>query len=234
MFDFDLQMRFWRNLTDVMLHSTQASLAAASAWQDQALASNGTPGAMASSRATSLTPSLTSQPPFSMMDWPWMAAFAPPTRTGAATWPLMWWLGTPPTAAANNPLAAMIPAPMMSAMMPWAGPMWQTAWAVGPQSPMAQMAKSMVPFWSWPGMTWACMQMPLTSMLMSSGMPYSVASPSAKAGTAAMDAADAAREQIDKMYSAYRSDGGHATAQLIVLPWTLAATFMKEASKPAA
>ena len=217
MFDFDLQMRFWRNLTDVMLHSTQASLAAASAWQDQALASNGTPGAIASLRATSLTPPLTSQPPFSMMDWPWMAAFAPPTRTGAATWPLMWWLGTPPTAAANNPLAAMIPAPMMSmmsAMMPWAGPMWQTASALGPQSPMAQMAKSMAPFWSWPGMTWACMQMPLTSMLMSSGMPYSVASPSAKAGTAAMDAADA--------------------AQLIVLPWTLAATFMKEASKPAA
>jgi hypothetical protein len=83
-------------------------------------------------------------------------------------------------------------------------------------------------------MTWAYMQMPLTAMLMSSGMPYSVASPSAKASTAAMDAADAARQQLDKVYSAYRSDGGHAAAQLVILPWTLAATFMDGATKPAA
>jgi len=41
-----------------------------------------------------------------------------------------------------------------------------------------------------------------------------------------MDAADAAREQMEKVYSTYRSDGGHAAAQIVALPWTMAASFM--------
>lgn len=81
-------------------------------------------------------------------------------------------------------------------------------------------------FWAMPmpPMTWACMQLPLTCMMVSAGMPLSVATPSAKASTAAMDAADAARQQFAKVYSAYRSDGGHA-AQLVSLPWNMAAAF---------
>lgn len=63
-------------------------------------------------------------------------------------------------------------------------------------------------------------------MMMSAGLPFAVASPSAKAGTAAMDAADAARQQMENMYSAYRSDGGHAAAQIATLPWAFAASLM--------
>ena len=64
-------------------------------------------------------------------------------------------------------------------------------------------------------------------MIMSAGMPYKVASPSAKASTAAMDAAHAAHQQMDKIYSAYRSDGGHAAAQIVMMPWTIAASFLE-------
>ena len=35
MFDFDLQLRFWRSVTDAILHGTEATLAAASAWQSE-------------------------------------------------------------------------------------------------------------------------------------------------------------------------------------------------------
>jgi hypothetical protein len=211
--DLELQARFWRSFTDAMLHGTQASLAAAAAWQDQALASSASAG------------SKTPAPAPALAAWPWMAAFEPVSN------PWQMWPQTP-SHAAPTPFPVMMP-DQMSAMMPWTGMFWQTASAFGPNSQMMQMVKSMTPFWPWPEMTWAYMQMPLTAMLVSSGMPYSVASPSAKASTAAMDAADAVREQMDKVYAAYRSDGGHAAAQIAVLPWTLAASFMDSSTKPA-
>ena len=224
MIDFELQMRFWRNFTDAVLHSTDASFAAASIWQDQNLASGKSPGVAAPVPAPSMT------------GWPWIAAFAPAPKESALAWPQMWWLDTPAPAAASNPFAAMMPTQMLSMMtafMPWADTMWQAASAFGPQSPMAQMAKTMAPFWPWPDLTWTYMQTPLTAMLMSTGMPYAVASPSAKASTAAMDAADAARQQLDHVYAACNSDSGKAAMQLAILPWTLAVTFMDHAAKPA-
>ena len=111
----------------------------------------------------------------------------------------------------------------------WANFYGEAMTALGPNGPYAQMAKTFAPYFPWPVMTWAYMQTPLTAMFMSSGMPYTVAAPSAKASTCAMDAADAAREQMEKVYSAYRSDGGHAAAQLVMLPWTLASSFMTAA-----
>ena len=85
------------------------------------------------------------------------------------------------------------------------------------------------PFWNWAASPWAFMQTPITAMMMQAGFPYDVASPSAKASTAAMDAADAARQQLDNVFSSYRSDGGHAAAQFAALPWALAASFMSVA-----
>lgn len=218
--DFNLQMRFWRGVTDAMFHSADAALAAAAAWQDEALSKNSPP-----KRAVSPTPAA------NPMMWPW--------------WPMANAWMTPP---APPPPAPVTPFSMFT-MMPFAADFWKSAGTAMPmtQLPMMQLPMTQLPmmqppmmtafskpnpFWPWP-MAWASMQFPLTMMMVSAGVPYSVASPSAKASTAAMDAAQAAREQMEKVYSAYRSDGGHAAAQLVSLPLTMAVSFMgNEPQKP--
>ncbi len=220
MFDFDLQMRFWRSMTDVMVHSAQASMAAASAVQDQVTSGAGQPAAA----------SVTDNPAL----W-WLTLFQPPTvrKTGFAD-----------AASMFNPFLMMAPwmAPWANVQPSWGASAWgQSAWGARPNAwpsvggtafpmpwSMPPMATTM---WGWPSLPWVYMQMPLTAMLVSAGYPIGVAVPSAKASTAAMDAADAAREQMEKVYSAYRSDGGHAAAQLVSLPWTMAAAFI--GSEPA-
>ena len=47
-------------------------------------------------------------------------------------------------------------------------------------------------------------------MMMSSGVPHSVAWPTAEANAAVMDAADAATQSIKQVFASYRTDGGHA------------------------
>ncbi len=55
---------------------------------------------------------------------------------------------------------------------------------------------------------------PMAFMMMGMGVSRSVAYPLAEANTAAMDAAEAAGRAVDETFSRYRSDGGHASAQL--------------------
>ncbi len=84
---------------------------------------------------------------------------------------------------------------------------------------MADMAKI---YWSMPAMPWTLYQAPMTAMFVSAGMPYAIAAPAARASAAALDAADAARLQAIQTfdaYSSYRSDGGHASAQVITWPF---------------
>jgi hypothetical protein len=71
-------------------------------------------------------------------------------------------------------------------------------------------------FWSWPWrmMPWACYQSPLIVAMMSSGMPYSVASPAAKASTSAMDAAEALQEQWQLIIEAFRTDGDRGSPRM--------------------
>ena len=198
-FDFDLQMRFWRSVTDAMVHSAQASMAAASAWQDVVLAS---PGAIK-----------TADPEAPV--WPFFAAvpdsnpWFPAARslTEVSPWVEIFWRQS---------------ADMM--------PMTETAWGSIPQANPAAM---LAPFWGWAASPWAFMQTPLTAMMMQAGFPYAVASPSAKAGTAAMDAADAARQQMDNVFASYRSDGGHAAARITTSPWDVAASLMTADVPPA-
>jgi hypothetical protein len=54
---------------------------------------------------------------------------------------------------------------------------------------------------------------PMAFMMMASGVPRSVAFPTAEANVAVMDAADAAAVSVRRVMSSYRSDGGHAVAQ---------------------
>lgn len=59
---------------------------------------------------------------------------------------------------------------------------------------------------------------PMAFVMMSSGVPQSVAWPAAEANAAAVDAAQAATEAVEQAFSSYRSDGGHAVAQVVMLP----------------
>ena len=75
------------------------------------------------------------------------------------------------------------------------------------------MPAMMDAFMAWRVLPWSFYQTPLTAMMLSAGLPYTVAAPTARASTATMDAAEAAHQQIMNVFSAYRSDGGHGTAQ---------------------
>lgn len=222
MIDVDLQMRFWRNMTDAMTHGTEAAFAAAAVWQKDMLSTATAPSKPPQSSAAA----------FGSLMWPFQPQRSNVRTQTLTAWP-MWWMPAPaPSTYAVNPFAVMTPS-SYAAMMPWAE-FYRNAFAqMAPNGPYAQWAKTFAPFFPWPVMTWAMTQMPLTAMLLSTGMPYSVASPSAKAGTCAMDAAEAARQQMQNVYAAYRSDGGHAAAQLVTLPWTLAASFMTAAAATA-
>jgi hypothetical protein len=103
----------------------------------------------------------------------------------------------------------------MSLPMPFA-----TTWPIDPAAYFT-VAKA---FWAFPTTPWSMYQSPLMAWMITSGVPASVAAPAARATTSAMDAADAARQQAAHLmstfenFSAYRSDGGHASAQIINWP----------------
>ena len=182
-FDLELQMRLWRSVGDAMIHGSQAALAAASAWQEKSLASG----------SSGQAPVPQSFPGTAFAMWPWANASAPAPLAPA------------------NPFLAMMPwmqtfSGQSPSAWPMAGSVWNPWQAVAPPA-------AFTPFWPFPVMTWAYMQTPLTMMMMSAGLPYDVASPSAKASTAVMDAADAARQQMENVFSAYRSEGGHAAVR---------------------
>ncbi len=73
-------------------------------------------------------------------------------------------------------------------------------------------------YWTLPAMSWSLYQGPMTMMLVGAGLPYAVAAPTARASAAALEAADAMRLQTIKTFSSFRTDGGHASAQIIDQP----------------
>lgn len=92
----------------------------------------------------------------------------------------------------------------------WSAPGWGApGWGAMDAAAWPSMMQA---FWAWPSSPWALYQTPLTAMMMSAGMPYTVALPTARASTATLDAADATRQQVLNVFSAYRSDGGHGSA----------------------
>ncbi len=54
---------------------------------------------------------------------------------------------------------------------------------------------------------------PMAFTMIASGVPHSVAWPTAEANVAAMDAAEAATASVQKVLASYRSDGGHAVSR---------------------
>lgn len=99
-----------------------------------------------------------------------------------------------------NPFMAFAPGPAQQA---------STAWSSNWMDMMTAYSRAM------PQFSWSIFQGPMTAWLMSVGLPYSVAAPTAKGNAASMDAAVAAREGFDKMYASFRTDGGHAVAPIL-------------------
>ena len=100
-----------------------------------------------------------------------------------------------PVVQAWNPFAPWAnPVPTPALQNPFAamGAMWQ----MFPQGSMA----------AWP----------MACAMISAGVPQTVAWPTAEANLAAMDAAGAATQSMQKAFSNYRSSGGHASTQVVV------------------
>jgi hypothetical protein len=99
----------------------------------------------------------------------------------------------------------------------------------GPQQFM-DMWLSMTPF----GRSPVVLQMAYA--MMAFGVPRSVAMPTAEANAAVMNAAEVAAEPLKEAFASYRTDGGHASAQVIMLSrmmsLAMAAPFGAMAAQP--
>lgn len=96
-------------------------------------------------------------------------------------------LALPFAPAAANPYAALL-----------------NAWTAAPAA--------MLEFW---GMSRAPVAWPMAFMMISAGLPRSVAVPAAEANAAVLDAAEIAGEALQNAYSRYRTDSGHAAAHVV-------------------
>ncbi|WP_072396120.1 hypothetical protein [Hyphomicrobium sp. CS1GBMeth3] len=94
------------------------------------------------------------------------------------------------------------------------------AWAASPMFAPVRAWWGMFPLEGNPA-SW-----PMAYAMMTAGVPRSVALPTAEANVAALDAAQAAQESIDRTFSAYRSDSGFAVSQVISPKAWLGALFM--------
>jgi hypothetical protein len=110
-----------------------------------------------------------------------------------------------------------VPAPRQEpAILPffpfaWATPQRQSAPAIDPFAGANAAFSAWLDMFSYaaaPPAAW-----PMAFMLIASGVPRSVAWPTAEANVAVMDAADAAAVSVQRVMSSYRSDGGHAVAR---------------------
>jgi hypothetical protein len=135
----------------------------------------------------------------------WTGVLSPPERQPARRPETMWgWWPTPP---AQRELPAM-------PFMPFSPFGWPAASSQAAFSPFPNSVYG--PFAAWlnmfplaaPSTAW-----PMAFMMMASGVPRSVAWPTAEANAAVMDAADAAAASVRRVYSSYRTEGGHSSAR---------------------
>jgi hypothetical protein len=105
-------------------------------------------------------------------------------------------------------------------------PLWPFPWAAPMFQPAPSAYSGLTPYEAWfamfpfaaPSPAW-----PLAFMLIASGVPRTVAWPTAEANVAAMDAADAAAVSVQKVFGGYRTDGGHGVVRQ---PWPPASLMM--------
>ncbi len=229
MFDFELQMRFMRSAFDAWTGYATAGAATWDVWQRDAQKKfAGTPQPQ--------LPLFDSNALNPFMWWANVLSNAQPMKSPAADFGAGFFqfapqfsqpFAQPAASLFANPFANQFANPLAPmgqgnfgfpnfASPPWNNP-WNNAWT--------EMMQSW--FWAWPQSSWALFQNPMTAMLMSTGMPYSVAEPTARANAASMAAADAARQSFNNMYSSFQSGGGHA-----FVPLEMWGKFMQMAMMP--
>jgi hypothetical protein len=133
------------------------------------------------------------------------AGLLTPDRRGAPAPQVSW--GWPMQMPAPAPRPELAPVPFLP--FTWAAPRSRSAPLDNP------FAGANAAFSAWLGMfpyaappaAW-----PMAFMMMASGVPRSVAWPTAEANVAVMDAAEAATVSVQQVLASYRSDGGHAVA----------------------
>jgi hypothetical protein len=192
-FDFALHIRFLQKATEAFFEMGQASVAASAAWQSR------------------LHDEMTSecwQTGNALSAWPvWFGDWIP-TATTPAVWPANPVAPWNAAASSFSPWqtwfdiwapAAASPARATDPMQAWheAVSAWQnlaspnTMTALNPLTSGWPAAAQAI----WSVTPWSFYQGPLTAMMLSYGVPYAVAAPTARASTSAMDAADAACTQ---------------------------------------
>lgn len=113
--------------------------------------------------------------------------------------------------------------PVLPWISVWSGQNSPFAWF---GAPVAAMPSAMAWPFGWPAQffqPWLAMMSspraatawPMAFMMMSIGIPQSVARPAAEANAAAMDATRIAANAVERAFSTYRSDGGHASAHVV-------------------
>ncbi len=201
MVDPHLQERFTRRCTEAAFGYSAATTAAYAAFAEQVFGFWAGMFEPPRQQQAAPSPALTwgwpvppRQEPAPMPFLPFFWAAPPPRRQEVHAFPF-----------AGFPFAAASPAPFQT---PFQTP-FQSPFQVPFQAPF----QSWLDMWSAPPASW-----PMAFMLIASGMPRSVAWPTAEANVAVMDAADAAAVSVRQVFSSYRSDGGHSMAQQQVWP----------------
>ncbi|MEQ1715637.1 MAG: hypothetical protein ABL907_06585 [Hyphomicrobium sp.] len=224
MYDFDLHMRFLKSATE--------------AWFSYASASAAAVGVMNDRIHDTAAPVSKAQPlnPFDPFSW-WTSALAATTVAPVRQPPVNPFdpFGlfstalngvSPTTPAFPNPFAAFNPFQFASfASNPFVPAGLGHLASMSPADFQQNIAlangwTNILQAWSWamPPAASGFYQMPMTAWLMSAGLPYSVAAPTAKANAASMDAAEAAREGFDRVMSHFNTKDGPAAAPVSMLP----------------
>lgn len=208
MYDFDLQMRFMRSMTDAWFNYATAGFAAYGAMQNHI------------SNQLDETPAAhTEAPPAPYVQaFTWWVDLFLPQSTGTAAKPAVlqadfaapfFQFGSHHTSHNAFDFGAMMnPFNAFGAT----APIMPNAWTSGMAEMMMAYSRA------FPQFSWTIMQGPMTAWLMAIGLPYAVAAPAARGNAASMDAAAAAREGFDRLCASFRSDGGHAVAPILGLP----------------
>lgn len=201
MYDFDTHMRFMRSAMDAWFNYTTAATAACGAWQDQV---SNQLGARVESK-----PAAPASPYEQAFSW-WTNMFMPhlgQQKQSAQDFGAGFFQFSP----MHNLYTGFDFMKMFSPFHGFAAPSAQMSnpWASNWMEAMMAYSRAM------PQFSWTIFQAPMTAWLMAAGMPYSVAAPTARGNAASMDAAIAVQQGFDKMYSSFRTDGGHASSPAV-------------------
>lgn len=213
----DLQIRYWRGMTNAWLNAMTASVASFGV-MNTAVIDSMQPNAQPRQKLLGL-PKVSPPSPLAPMieAWSWplrminqsTAQTKAPVPADPAQATLDFFANGPQKFADAMGEAFSFASPRaygpfgMPSTFGW-NPM--APWMPQPRANMTmnpELMRSMtIAFWNWPAIHWPLYTAPATAAMLSSGVPYPVALPAVRSGLAALDAADAMRLQMVAMFEA--------------------------------